>query len=1141
MAKAPIASTLFRFVTTRNPQLLSKEERERGFVYFPTAEKGNSHFLDQLENEVDDESRITYLNNRTATFNNLTTRQIVENVNSDLYDFSHWLMKNKNIVTSEEAAAKATGVTQLTTAQLVNLWDNLFYQVVSKKSDAVREAIIQMIVADNFLKKDDSQTTKSLITDDIDLQRLANAYVVITKDVATNHLTQSNTQRSASRKDYNYLDQQLTAFEAAVKVEAYETAVEEIKEAININRSENSAAYSLAYATYEEELASAYSNATKSTDPDTGYATYTGLVLPDFSFSRNSILAEGYLDDKASPATLSIVSELTKAGIDDEISLVERLEEEASQLSAQVEEGVLNNSKTVLYNGTLITVSKHNVPEFTFSASAQTSLKDSSQMILALNLATGYEAVEVTSNTLSLLFDTEVTESNVLLQVENATTQTAVLTSYPEVISIPPNAKSFKLLGSFTLDNGEELEIEANLEIDQNRTYGSASRKTAPANDVEHHGVKKVGVADFRKVDQEVCCYVPGEVSRIENILAKEYKERATRSLLSSETTSETTTEKEVENLTDTSTSERNELASEVSSILTSDESKDYGASAGVNGTFGGPTSSISFGADAFYNGASSSSSSNSNSSSQTYAEEVTTRALERVVQKVTKKRTSRILREFEENNKHGFDNREGTSHVTGVYRWVDKIYNNKLINYGKRLIYEFDVPEPSKFFKDAIWETIDGQTPTQIESLPADLVLPAKPRPLPPQMKDARAIKWNNYQYWGARYNAEVKHPPMWEVKVAKAFSGGEFAEANGSRQFSFNDLEVPEGHYAYKATWTFDFRPASNGNVDAKLIIGNVEYPIVKSEGVTGNLASPSSDEFDLPHIGAGAIPVSVVGWDLGSFVVNVTIHCHPTSETVNNWKNETYNAIVEAYQERVNEYNDSLFATFVPDLPSAVDEKSKLEFNPLLNRALEKRELKRLAIQMLAKPFGILTAKNNYRGGSNTNINLNSAFEKHAQYIKFFEQCFDWEIMAYSFYPYFYAQMDKWKELFRQSNGTDHIFQAFLQSSMARMVVPVRPGFEEAVTYFLETGDIWMGNQLAIESDDDLYLSIAEELQSTEGVVEKEWETRVPTALTIVQSDSAPLTENGLPCCHNEDSTENLAYGTSIMVGKDETPSV
>ena len=35
-----------------------------------------------------------------------------------------------------------------------------------------------------------------------------------------------------------------------------------------------------------------------------------------------------------------------------------------------------------------------------------------------------------------------------------------------------------------------------------------------------------------------------------------------------------------------------------------------------------------------------------------------------------------KIVEEFEENNKHGFDNTKGDKHVVGVYRWVDKIYN---------------------------------------------------------------------------------------------------------------------------------------------------------------------------------------------------------------------------------------------------------------------------------------------------------------------------------------------------------------------------------------------------------------------------------------------------------------------------------
>ena len=57
-----------------------------------------------------------------------------------------------------------------------------------------------------------------------------------------------------------------------------------------------------------------------------------------------------------------------------------------------------------------------------------------------------------------------------------------------------------------------------------------------------------MGIADFRRVEQEVCCYVAGEVSHIENVMAKEFKERATRNFVRTENTIETTRETEIEN-----------------------------------------------------------------------------------------------------------------------------------------------------------------------------------------------------------------------------------------------------------------------------------------------------------------------------------------------------------------------------------------------------------------------------------------------------------------------------------------------------------------------------------------------------------------------------------------------------------------
>jgi hypothetical protein len=149
------------------------------------------------------------------------------------------------------------------------------------------------------------------------------------------------------------------------------------------------------------------------------------------------------------------------------------------------------------------------------------------------------------------------------------------------------------------------------------------------------------------------------------------------------------------------------------------------------------------------------------------------------------------------------------------------------------------------------------------------------------------------------------------------------------------------------------------------------------------------------------------------------------------------------------------------------------------------------------------------------------------------KFFEQAIDWQIMSYLFYAYYWADKCDWAGLM-QSESDDLVFQAFLQSGMARVVVPIRQQFTAAFAYYLETGEIWLGNELVAGTESDLYLSIAEEMQTVEGVVEDEWETRVPTSLSIVQGKSAFLEEEGLPCCHevhNDDTTSNI-------IGTDQT---
>ncbi|WP_294299323.1 hypothetical protein [uncultured Chryseobacterium sp.] len=55
--------------------------------------------------------------------------------------------------------------------------------------------------------------------------------------------------------------------------------------------------------------------------------------------------------------------------------------------------------------------------------------------------------------------------------------------------------------------------------------------------------------------------------------------------------------------------------------------------------------------------------------------------------------------------------------------------------------------------------------------------------------------------------------------------------------------------------------------------------------------------------------------------------------------------------------------------------------------------------------------------------------------------------------------------------------------MQSGMARVIVTVRPGFEEAVRHFMATGQIWNGGEVPV-IDDPLFLSIVDEMRKTEG---------------------------------------------------------
>jgi len=1143
MNKKPVRANLFRFVTLRNPQLIAEEDKDQGFVFYPNQSK--SAFHTAVEG-LEDSAKTAALAPVVAGFSPLKTKSEVRSQDSALYSFATWLMRNKNELTYAAVYAKIDRLAPLSSANELKLWDNLIYQTLERKSMYVRESIIQTLIANKFLKAflqfSDGMSGELVFTDEQEKEfvRRANASVVIDKDVFVRAKDSTDRRRRVSKRVRKAIAQDLQVALSKERAEKLKALSEELLIAEMMLSKEDQKAYDIALTAYDAQV----DQLVKTTvpvlkdvvNPKTGLTesieTFPDLEIPKFDYQTPVVIDDRRLGDQLSPEAMSLFNQ-------EELLKFDTFEEVQKQLTQKVEvennivfNAAANTPKKISVGGAVLQVSDQSrVPAADFNISPIGLVTPTGSSSIHMQIFDELDGASIVSANYGISFhDRDYTEGTDFTMLPSRTTTVRL---FPEGVAFPSPWQSYTLSGTFVLDDGRSLNFNVNVvakatlnlgdftAVDSQGDGSGDSQK--PLGTRQVFGVTNLGIADFRRVEQEVCCYVPGEVSHIENILAREYKERSTRSLTSAETTTEETSEREVENLKDTSTTERFEMQSEASSVINEDSVTDVGANAGVNGNFG----NVDYFANAFFNNSSASSTSHSNSQAQTYAEEVTERALERVVEKVSRKRTSRVLQEFEETNKHGFDNTKGDKHITGVYRWVDKIYNNSLVNYGKRLMYEFAIPEPSKFFKEAVDMGMEKSDTGAAVEVP---VAPAHPRTF--DINSASDITPENYRNAAGYYNAEVNAAPQAQISVSDSFSviGNQYIVEDHHGGASSFKMAIPEGYEVItaKSTLGFSYVPHEYEDTYGAMTVGHHYTDIrrAKNDKVVSNYdftASPVKDE----------LGIAFHGTDVGGASIGIVAVCRRTTESFKQWQNETFNAIMSAYEDKLAAYKDEKAAQVEPTEETA----ERLRFNPLFNRSIEKKEIKRIAIELMTEGLSQKVSQNNYENEDPvtgiSEVNKGEKLQSHIAMVKFFEQAFDWDIMAYLFYPYFYANKKDWKNLFQETEAADPIFQAFLQSGMARAVVPVKPGFEHAMNWFMETGELWEGQNLVMGEETDRYMSIAEELETTQGVVEKTWESRVPTALTIVQAESASLIEGGLPCfCPDETKDSTIQTSVDIL---------
>lgn len=612
--------------------------------------------------------------------------------------------------------------------------------------------------------------------------------------------------------------------------------------------------------------------------------------------------------------------------------------------------------------------------------------------------------------------------------------------------------------------------------------------------------VRNVGKADLKVVKQKLIRYQTGEIAHIENVLKGESKERKHRQLDRTENIFTTSTETIEETTRDTQTTDRFELQKEVQKAV--QEKMDITAGVTVSGK-----GIVEYSAHADF--AYSTAKQDSEKTASTLAKEIIDKSVSRIQKTVREERTTKTIHEVEELNTHTIDNKGGdANNISGIYCWVDKVYLAELYNYGQRLMLEVSIPEPATFYR----QLFDKK-----KEVP-ELLIKSKPDDLPSGFSHS-SINNDNYKELSIKYQAEaIKSPLNKFTTIAGSLTFKQENHHANATNTASDKLIVPAG-YTLKYV-RYDFAIVHWNNAYCTILIGDHEISpnikvdvwdnVLKVTNKSGMTIISSSDieQSILSYEQGMVVPISIVSYDCFGASVNVVGHCEITEHEIQQWQIDTYEKIMTGYNKLLQIYEDSLNAH---EVQADIQIQGQ---NPLINREIEKTELKRQCVEALLDnaietKYGEFNGLKDARPPATITPRINFANSiPQNRTIQFFEQAIDWTNLTYLFYPYFWGKEERW-EMLADSQDIDPIFTKFLQAGSARVSLPVTKNYEFAIQHYLATGQIWSNGELPAIGN-EMYLSIADEIRRQtdenygEPVKEGDWEIVIPTTLVYLKED-------------------------------------
>jgi hypothetical protein len=626
---------------------------------------------------------------------------------------------------------------------------------------------------------------------------------------------------------------------------------------------------------------------------------------------------------------------------------------------------------------------------------------------------------------------------------------------------------------------------------------------------ISKNWVEPYAVGHLEMVRKKRIGYQCGDLAHIENVMRGERRETKKRKLSRIEDVD--TRKESTENIQENNNSEiKNNFEYQVQKAAA--ESFTQFTYDKLTSTYGGPSMFTLGGSYEIVSG----NSTPEQLASSGFGEYVITKTIQRLRRNVEETRQRIQTDETEESTGSIFDNTEGKENLRGVYRWLNEVYEARVLHYGSRLLIEFSIDNPAEKFIAECKRLygIDLEHPKTFSDFGINTYNDIS-------FTTATVFLTAALQYFGVY---EWPPEPVSTKMVSLALTAG-------------NQLNVPipEGYAASSAVITLPLNSSSAGSIvipSMNGIIGQSAFDNtniisggssvsdtpslqVSMHGETGSIAvilfdilspqqavitnlpaippAPSSSEIKSNQV--TDVPVGPVIQPVVQNAISVSVNCLPTSQTIISWQLKMFQLLIEGSKKKEENYYDKI----------NTKQKNGGQWLPPDLTVLEKRVLRSECIDQLFVVFETLTGVPP-KTKTDAQPGMFTIYEPVIN--DFFNKAFEWKELSWSL-----SVNDKTiqnQEVFSNPEQLPpNNLSAFLQAHQSRVLVPVTPAMSLAVLYFLSTGVIWQGRpeQVPVVAQ-NIQAALAIKVEKIEARQQHEsapWTFEVPTSLLVLDVDN------------------------------------